>query len=264
MTRRVTGTVVDVDGIALHLCEDGPADAPAVLLVHGFSGSLHSWDRLTPLLSGRHRVLRADLRGHGCTGGHTGLDARSQATTLAAALKLAGAGRVTAVGHSFGADVVLELAALSAIVDRIVLIGQAPDYSLATFPPGNGLLAVPFVGRLLHRLAGAAPVELALRPTRLRQAHADFCVTSPAMAQAVLIERRRLLTTRPLDAQVAALGLPTLAILGRRDRLYDQASAAVRYRAAGARVEVLDAGHTPFTDRPDEVAALVEHFAREG
>ncbi|MFI5606228.1 alpha/beta fold hydrolase [Amycolatopsis sp. NPDC051903] len=264
MIRPAAGTVVDVDGIALHLREDGPGEAPAVLLVHGFSGSLHSWDGVAPLLAGSHRVLRADLRGHGCTGGHTGLDARSQATTLAAALKLAGADHVTAVGHSFGADVVLELAALSGIVDRIVLIGQAPDYSHATFPPGNGLLAVPFVGRLIHRLAGAAPVELALRPTRLRQAHADFSVTSPAMAQAVLTERRRLLSTRPLDAQVAALGLPTLAVLGRRDRLYDHTAAAVRYRAAGARVEELDAGHTPFTDRPAEVAELVAHFAREG
>ncbi|MEW2499156.1 alpha/beta fold hydrolase [Amycolatopsis sp. CA-161197] len=261
MTRRTTGTVLDVDGIALHLREDGPADAPAVLLVHGFSGSLHSYDRLAPLLSDRFRVLRPDLRGHGCTGGHTGLDAVSQATTLAGALKIVGAEGLTAVGHSFGADVVLALAALSGAVTRTVLIGQAPDYSHATFPPGNGLLAAPFIGRSLHRLVSLAPLGFVLRPTPLRQAHADFSATSPAMAHAVLTERRRLLAATPLDAQVSALGLPTLAVLGRRDRLYDHTGSATRYRAAGADVAFLDAGHTPFTDQPAEVAALVASFS---
>lgn len=263
MIRRAQGSVVEVGGVALHLREDGPAEAPALVLVHGFCGSLHSWDRLAPLLADRYHLLRPDLRGHGCTGGDTGLDARSQAGTLAAGLTELGAERVTAVGHSFGADVVLELAVLSGLVDRIVLIGQAPDYRHATFPPGNGLLAVPFVGGLLRRAAATSAVELALRPTPLRQAHADFCATSPAMAGAVLTERRRLLAARPLDAQIAGLALPTLAILGRRDRLYDHEASAVRYRIAGARVAELNSGHTPFADRPAEVAALIDRFARE-
>ncbi|WIX79790.1 alpha/beta hydrolase [Amycolatopsis carbonis] len=261
MTRRPTGTVLDVDGVALHVREDGPTDAPVVLLVHGFSGSLHSYDRLAPLLADRFRVLRPDLRGHGCTGGHTGLDAVSQATTLAGALKLVGADHVTAVGHSFGADVVLALASLSGAVTRTVLIGQAPDYTHATFPPGNGLLARPFVSRLLQRTVSLAPLGFVLRPTPLRQAHADFSATSPAMAHAVLTERRHVLATNPLDAQVAALGLPTLAILGRRDSLYDHAASATRYRAAGAGVHFLDAGHTPFVERPAEVASLVASFS---
>ncbi|WP_326568290.1 alpha/beta hydrolase [Amycolatopsis rhabdoformis] len=263
MTRRATGTVYDIDGVALHLREDGPADAPAVLLVHGFVGSLHSYDRLVPLLADRFRVLRPDLRGHGCTGGHTGLDARSQAQTLAGALKLAHAEQLTAVGHSFGADVVLALAAESGTVARTVLIGQAPDYTHATFPPGNGLLARATVGRLLQRVATFAPLGSALRRTPLRQAHADFSATSPAMAAAVLTERRALLATTPLDAQVAALGLPTLALLGRRDRLYNHTTSATRYRTAGAEVHFLDAGHTPFVEKPSEVAELITDFADE-
>ncbi|MGW4483679.1 alpha/beta fold hydrolase [Amycolatopsis sp. NPDC004368] len=260
MTRRATGTVFDVDGVALHLREDGPADAPALLLVHGFIGSLHSWDRLVPLLADRFRVLRPDLRGHGCTGGHTGLDALAQAATLAGALSLAGVTHLTAVGHSFGADVVLALAARYDVT-RTVLIGQAPDYTHATFPPGNALLARPAVSRLLHRAAGFPPLGSALRRTPLRQAHADFAATSPAVSHAVLTERRLLLATTPLDTQVAALGRPTLALLGRRDRLYNHTGSATRYRAAGAEVRFLDAGHTPFVERPAEVAAVIAAFA---
>ncbi|GAA3539667.1 hypothetical protein GCM10022222_24070 [Amycolatopsis ultiminotia] len=100
----------------LNVLVDGPADAPVLLLVHGFGGSLRSYDPVAALLTERFRVVRADLRGHGRTGGHTGLDAAAQAEALAAAVgNLTG---ITAVGHSFGADVVLELATRTKAVER--------------------------------------------------------------------------------------------------------------------------------------------------
>jgi pimeloyl-ACP methyl ester carboxylesterase len=53
-----------------------------------------------------------------------------------------------------------------------------------------------------------------------------------------------------------------LAILGGRDRLYPSAPAAARYRAAAARVAVIDdAGHSVNVQRPAEVAELIRDFA---
>jgi pimeloyl-ACP methyl ester carboxylesterase len=50
-------------------------------------------------------------------------------------------------------------------------------------------------------------------------------------------------------------------ILGERDHFYG-ARAEPRYRAAGAEVHVLaDTGHSPFVERPAEVAALLCSFA---
>ena len=40
---------------------------PCVLLVHGYASSMHAFDRVTPLLAARRRVVRVDLLGHGCS-----------------------------------------------------------------------------------------------------------------------------------------------------------------------------------------------------
>ncbi|KAK3366261.1 alpha/beta hydrolase [Lasiosphaeria ovina] len=46
--------------------DDGPADAQAVLLVHGMTCDLHDWNSQVPFLLGLgYRVIAADLRGHG-------------------------------------------------------------------------------------------------------------------------------------------------------------------------------------------------------
>ncbi|SEP51864.1 alpha/beta fold hydrolase [Amycolatopsis saalfeldensis] len=238
----------------LHVREDGPPDAPVVLLVHGFCGSVRSYDRLVPLLADDYRVVRVDLRGHGSTGGHAGLDAFSQASALARALKELGCSAVTAVGHSFGADVVLALAEQTGLVERVVVIGQAPDYSYATFPPGHGLL--PWVGGPLRLLASLPWV---------RRFGADFAATSPAMDRTVLVDRRHALAARPLDVQLRELGLPALVILGARDTLYDCAKTAARYAAVGARVEVVaGAGHSVAGARPAEVALLLRKLLADG
>ncbi|GAA3425818.1 alpha/beta fold hydrolase [Streptosporangium sandarakinum] len=44
--------------------QDGPRDAPALLLIHGSASSTRSWDPMVPLLTGSYRVIRIDLLGH--------------------------------------------------------------------------------------------------------------------------------------------------------------------------------------------------------
>jgi pimeloyl-ACP methyl ester carboxylesterase len=82
------------------------------------------------------------------------------------------------------------------------------------------------------------------------------------MYRTILADRRARLAALPLDAQVRNLGLPVLAILGGRDRLYPSAPTAARYRAAGAQVVVIDdAGHSVTVQRPAKVAELIRDFA---
>jgi pimeloyl-ACP methyl ester carboxylesterase len=47
--------------------EAGPADAPVILLLHGFPTSSHMFRDLIPLLSDRYRVIAPDLPGYGQT-----------------------------------------------------------------------------------------------------------------------------------------------------------------------------------------------------
>lgn len=64
---RVHHRNVTVQGIRVFYREAGPADAPAVLLLHGFGASSHMFRELIPRLAGQYRVLAPDLPGFGQT-----------------------------------------------------------------------------------------------------------------------------------------------------------------------------------------------------
>lgn len=254
--------------------ENGPADGQPVLLLHGFCGSNTWFDRVTAELFDTFRVVRLDLLGHGGTGGHAA-DAPLQAEVAEGVLDLLGVtSGVTVVGHSFGADVAVELAERSRAVDRTVIVTQAPDYSDAVLPRAGVLMTTPVVRTALHRVGklGTLGLDGFLRvhppkdpATRILapQALADFRALDTAMFGVVLDQRRARLDRRPLDEQLRDTGKPALVMLGGNDHFYGDRSAP-RYRAAGARVEIVpDGGHSLQIERPELVALLIREFATE-
>ena len=54
-----------VDGIKIFYREAGPADAPVVLLLHGFPTSSHMFRNLIPALADRYHVIAPDYPGYG-------------------------------------------------------------------------------------------------------------------------------------------------------------------------------------------------------
>jgi len=243
---------------------DGPAGGAPILLLHGFGGSRHWWDRVVPRLTDRFRVLRVDLLGHGETGG-SGADAPEQTRVVAAELERLDVSGVTAVGHSFGADVAAELGERCERVDRLVLVCQAPDYSDATLPRGRAVMMLPVLAPALKGIAPALiTVGSRFAPAGgrglARQAARDVRALDVRMFRVVLRDRPARMADRPLDEQVRAAGKPALVVLGGRDHFYGTRSAG-RYEAAGARVEILDrSGHSPNVERPGELARLVAEF----
>ena len=58
---------IDVDEVKVFFREAGPADAPALLLLHGFPTSSHMFRELIPALGDRYHVVAPDLPGFGFT-----------------------------------------------------------------------------------------------------------------------------------------------------------------------------------------------------
>lgn len=58
---------IEADGVQVFYREAGPADAPVILLLHGFPTSSFQYRELMPLLADRYRVIAPDLPGFGFT-----------------------------------------------------------------------------------------------------------------------------------------------------------------------------------------------------
>lgn len=56
------------NGVTVHLRDEGPKDAPAIILLHGSNADLHTWEPWVQALKGQYRVIRFDQVGHGLTG----------------------------------------------------------------------------------------------------------------------------------------------------------------------------------------------------
>ena len=65
-------------GLTVHLRDEGPRDAPVIVLVHGSNSFLQTWDAWAQLLTPTYRIIRMDLPGHGLTGASP---ARAYSTT---------------------------------------------------------------------------------------------------------------------------------------------------------------------------------------
>ena len=102
---------VDLRGLPFHY-RDWGGDGRPVLLLHGLASTCHIWDLVAPLLAQDFRVVALDQRGHGLSAQvEEGYDFATVLGDAAAFIACLGWERTVIVGHSWGADVALELAA---------------------------------------------------------------------------------------------------------------------------------------------------------
>ncbi|GAA3196221.1 alpha/beta hydrolase [Actinocorallia longicatena] len=120
----------DLGEVDLFFTDDGPRDAPVLLLVHGMGADSHDWIWHIPALAGKFRVVAPDLRGHGYSSvPATGNVPRAMAADLVRLLDHLAIPVVSAVGHSLGGQVVSIMAIEHPErVDAVVVVD--PGYAL--------------------------------------------------------------------------------------------------------------------------------------
>src|SRR5690606_7815133 len=102
-------TFVEVDGVHVRYRDQG--SGPAVVMIHGFGGSLEHWAGVAPLLTAAHRVITVDLKGFGWTSRPEGdYSPAAQARLVWGVLDKLGVRDVAIVGHSWGASIALSMA----------------------------------------------------------------------------------------------------------------------------------------------------------
>lgn len=269
--------ILPLPGGDLQVAERGPRDAPPVVLLHCHTCSLRWWDPVVPALARRHRVIRLDLLGHGGSEKpRKGYSMRAQGRLLGQALTRLRARPAVLVGHSAAGAVATALAEQSpAAVRGIVTIATPPDGSrFGDVPFLARLASAPVVGQLLRRVTSdrvvASGYEHAFGrrfvdrrfPGRDRMVE-DYRAMTHTAYRAPMRAFESYTGRIPVDARLARLGLPALAIFGSRDAEFDARRSLAAYRARGiATVMIPGAGHAPNVERPAAVARLLLRFAR--
>lgn len=264
--------MIDIAGTRLHVRDDGPRTSTAVVFLHGFGASLHTWEPWARDLRTEFRVVRFDLPGSGlsppdATGDYT--DARSVAL-LVALLDRLGIERATLIGHSIGGRIAFTFAARHPErVEKLVLI--APDGFQSTWFRYGRKPQVPTSAKLMRYVL---PKSL-LRRT-LERAYADPAVATDALvtryhdlarapgARDALLDRMAqtvLVDPVPLLRSIRAR---TLLLWGERDALIPYANSADYLRALprGEIVPLAGIGHVPQEEAPARTLEPLVAFLR--
>lgn len=272
-------TFLAIDGMQVHVRDEGPRDDPApILLLHGTSDSLHTWDGwVPPLVQSGRRVIRVDLPGFGLTGPFPGGDHGIAAYPrfLSHLLDALEVQQVAVAGNSFGGQVALELAlAEPGRVERLVLVDAlAYPRSADKVPIGFVVASVPGLNRVMDYVLPRSLVE-----GSVRSVYGDPSKVTPALVdryyelalregnRAALRNRFGDLPDEAYARRVKRLRLPVLLLWGGKDQLIPIA-AADRFLAdiPGSRLVTFpDLGHVPHQEDPLATVAPVLAFLREG
>lgn len=267
---------IAIDGMQVHLRDEGVRDDPLpILLLHGTSASLHTWDGWVAALAPTRRVIRIDLPGFGLTGPNPSGDytAQSYPQHVGRVLDHLGVRRAVWVGNSFGGQVAW-LAALQTPerVGALILIDAAGYPFVPKSIPLGFRLALdpnmaPIVRNLLPRFIVASSVrETYGNPDKVTDATIDlyYALALRAGNRQALIDRfaQGVAAHGAMSERIAEIQVPTLILWGSLDRLIPSDNAE-RFHAdiGGSELTVFPGlGHIPHEEDPAASVARAKAF----
>ncbi len=264
-------------GMPVHLRDEGPRDDPLpIMLLHGTSDSLHSWNGWVAALSPQRRVIRFDLPAFGLTGPHPQGDysiAMYVRFVLAVMDKLQ-VPRAVVAGNSLGGQIAWGVAvAAPQRVDKLILV-DAAGYPLQpkSIPIGFQIARMLGVRSLMEFVLPKAMVA-----SSVRNVYGQPDKVTPELVdrffELTLREGNRRALAQRMDQRlwgeedkIKTIRQPTLILWGGQDKLVPLENAD-RFHAdiPGSRRVVLDAlGHVPHEEDAAATVAVVQDFLRAG
>ncbi|WP_040799016.1 alpha/beta fold hydrolase [Nocardia higoensis] len=268
--------VLTTDGARLRVHAYGPAEAPLVVLIHGWTCAIEYWNAQINAFAGDYRMIAYDVRGHGeSERGSAPLSMEQLADDLAVVLDAAvPAGRkAVLVAHSLGGMTLQAWAArypdeVTRRAHAVLMTNTAPHGLVAT------TTVVPFFNRpmrfkrtgislpaVVGKLGLGTPIVFPpIAPVRWLFARQVMSLASPrdhvdygmaivrSCPAAVRAEFGRLLATMDVGESAKNLLVPTTIIAGSRDDLTPPVHAEIiaeMLESVGSldRYEIFPTGH---------------------
>ncbi len=269
---------VEVKGQIVHLRDEGPRHDPLpIVLVHGTSASLHTWEGWVRALKVQRRVVTFDLPGFGLTGPFGGQydpdnyhgDAYARfVLDLLDALKIE---RAVIGGNSLGGEIAWRTAYLAPQrVASLVLVDAAgPPFKPDAVPLGFVMARIPVLNRIGEHLLprslvaqGIAAVYGDPRKVTPELVERYFELTLRDGNRHALAQRLQQQVPGEHAGRIATLKQPTLILWGGQDRLIPAAVARqFQQQIAGSQLVVFDGlGHVPQEEDPARTVVPVKEF----
>ena len=269
---------IALGGVQLHYSDEGNRlDSTPLLLIHGTSSSLRTWDGVTGQLKNQYRIIRFDLPGFGLTGPNPNHDysTRYYNEVIDSLLKALQISRVIIVGNSLGGAIATQYAIYQpGKVRGLVLVDAAglPPAKKTTGAIGFKLAQMPVINQLLTIITPWVLVKKSLQ-----DAYGDIGkVTDSLTAQyfdmltregnrKALVDRMRQgwqVTDGNFLTKVEA---PTLIVWGSKDRLIPVENAALfKQKIKNSQVHIWDnLGHVPMEEDPDAFSDLLLKWRKD-
>lgn len=235
-----------------------------LVLLHSLLSDRSSFDLIAPRLSGRRRLIAANLPGFGASPAAAGGIAAyaDRVAGMFAELELPPGTDV--LGNGLGSFVTLSLAARhGALPGRLVLVGAVTEFP----PAGKDTFAA--MAERVDRDGMASVADIAIRrmfPEDFIAANPEFAADRAAVLKGfdagVFASACRALAALDLTPELANIGNPTLVVVGTEDGATPPALAhELAGRMADARVvEMPGMGHCPHMQDPDAFIAAISGF----
>jgi len=282
------GTYLRVNGIRLHVVQEGPKEGHPVILLHGFPEFWYGWrHQIRPLAAAGFRVLAPDQRGYNRSEKPPGTASYTRdrlAEDVVGLLDTAGLERASVVGHDWGAAVAWHLAAAHPDrVARLVIINVPhPGVFQQHLRSSLGQLLkswyiaffqIPALPEWFSRLGSwrllAGALTATSRPGTFSEedlARYREAWSQPGACTAMLNWYRAAVREPVGNTSEARITAPTLVIWGARDQFLDQAMARPSAEAVDdGRLKIFPkATHWVHHEEVDRVNQLLLDFLGEG
>lgn len=277
---------VEGDGVRLHVRE-WPGVGPDTLLLHGLASTSHIWDLVAPRLRrlGMH-VVAFDQRGHGLSEKPgSGYGSERTGADAAAVIRAMRLRRTIVVGHSWGANVALELAVRHPrlVAGAVLLDGgflplrerfDWPTAKRQLAPPDlNGMTVDAFLARIHDRWGRwleSTPETDGIFLSLMRVDEAG--TIRPRLSRANHVRILRALWQQDPERLLRRVRVPTLVLAARSPETPDPVGfvrakqvGSERIRAIGPPVsfEWIEGIHDVPLQRPEALARRIARFAAE-
>jgi pimeloyl-ACP methyl ester carboxylesterase len=267
-------------GVHMHYRDQGNAKGPVLVLVHGFSASLHTWEPWVGLLGGQYRIITLDLPGHGLTRApadyQPSIDA--YADLVAQATARLNAPRFVLAGNSMGGGVAWNLATrYPERLNGLVLVDSAGwphEGANARTPLAFKLLRFPIARALGQQLDTSPIVAAGLKDAFHNKALVDqamidrYVELGRGEGHRALIMRlqtgRKPMTVDQAKALLGTIKIPTLVMHGQDDALIPVADGkALAGTIPGASLILYpDTGHIPMEEKAAQSAADLDAWLK--